>query len=410
MLGGNIKMAMAALRSSKWRSLLTMLGIIIGVVSVVTTVSLGEGVKKQVAGQINRLGSDLITIRPGQVVTRDASGNITKINLSSGLGINSGSLPANDLGVIQGTPNVRLAVPISLISGGARTEERQYNSGYIIGTSEKMPEVLKQKVNYGAFFTVGELNRHVAVIGQTVAEQLFSENVPIGMSFSIHGQEFIVRGVMDKFDSPPLALGPDFNSAIFIPYEIGKQLAGGNVQLSQVLVRPGKPELTGATIAAINKRLTAAHGQQNDFTVLRQDENLAVTSDILNLLTGFIAGIAAISLLVGGIGIMNIMLVSVTERTREIGIRKAVGATNRQILGQFLVEALVLSVVGGIIGTLLALLINVLLRIFTNLQPVISWPVVLLASLVVLVVGVIFGITPAAKAARKDPIDALRYE
>jgi len=403
-------MALAALRSSKWRSFLTMLGIIIGVVSVVTIVSLGEGVKKQVVGQISRLGSDLITIRPGQLVTRDASGTITKINLSRSLGISSGSLPANDLSIIERTPNVKTVVPISLISGGARTEDRQYNNGYIIGTNDKMPEVLKQKVNFGAFFSSGELGRHVAVIGQTVAEQLFHENVPIGMTFSIHGQDFIVRGVMDKFESSPVALGPDFNKAIFIPYNIGKEITGGNTQLIEILVRPTHPNQSAQTIAAINRRLMAAHGQQNDFTVLRQDENLAVTNDILNLLTGFITGIAALSLMVGGIGIMNIMLVSVTERTREIGIRKAVGATNRQILGQFLVEALVLSVVGGIIGTLLALLTNVLLRIFTNLQPVITWPVVLLACMVVLIVGIIFGITPAAKAARKDPIEALRYE
>jgi len=410
MFGGNVKMALMALRTSKGRSLLTMFGVIIGIVSVVTTVSLGEGIKQQIVGQINRLGSDLITVRPGDIITRDLKGNITKINAINGFGFSSGSLSQSDLTTIQTTPGVQEAVPISLVSGSVRANGVEYSNDTIIGTNQDLPDIIKQNLAFGAFFSKAEARQQVVVIGQNVATQLFGEQAPIGMTLTIRGQDFVVRGVFNRFTTSPLPLGPDFNNSIFIPYQTALADTNANSQLVQVLVKPNNPNATNATIASLNSRLFAAHGQQNDFTVLKQDENLAVTNDILNLFTAFVAGIGAISLLVGGIGIVNIMLVAVTERTREIGIRKAVGATNRQILGQFLIEATVLSLVGGIIGIVLSFVIEILIRLLSDMQPVITWQIVLLATGVALIVGIIFGITPAIKAARKDPIDALRYE
>lgn len=410
MLGGDVKIAVASLRRSKWRSGLAMFGIIIGIVSVVTIVSLGEGMKKQIVGQINRLGNDLITVRPGKVVSRDNKGNITKVDIASNVGFGAGSLSERDYDVIKNTPNIGIAVPISLISANVRIDDKQYDNGYVIGTNQDLPAALKQKITYGTFFSANESKKRVAIVGKTVAEEFFQENVPTGMTFTIHGQEFVVRGVFDKFEISPLGLSPDYNRAIFIPYEVGGDLTGGNSQLSQVLVRPKDPSQTGALISSINERLLEVHDKQNDFTILKQDENLTVTGDILNLLTGFIAGIAAISLIVGGVGIMNIMLVAVTERTREIGIRKAVGATNHQILRQFMIEATVLSVVGGVIGIILSLLCNYIIRVMTDLRPAITWQIFLVATGVSLLIGIIFGIAPAAKAASRDPIEALRYE
>ena len=176
----------------------------------------------------------------------------------------------------------------------------------------------------------------------------------------------------------------------------------------RVLARPQNPKNAGDLAKQITASIKDSHGGQDDTTVLLQSENLQVTSSVLDKLTGFIAAIAAISLVVGGIGIMNIMLVSVSERTREIGVRKAVGATNRQIRNQFMAEAIVLSVLGGIVGIIASFVLNFLIRVTTDLTPVITWPVVLVAAVVSVSVGIIFGTIPAVKAARKDPIDALR--
>jgi putative ABC transport system permease protein len=239
---------------------------------------------------------------------------------------------------------------------------------------------------------------------------MFGEDVPLGQSFSFHGQTFIVRGVMNEFAKAPLSLDVDFNNAIFIPYSTAQAITNNTASIYEILAKPGAADETDAAISNIRETLNKAHGNQQDFSVLKQNQNLAVSDSVLSLLTGLVGGVAAISLLVGGIGIMNVMLVSVTERMHEIGIRKAVGATNRQILNQFIVEATLLSVFGGIIGVAISFIIDGALHALTDLAPVITWQAVIIATGVSLVIGVIFGSAPAFKAARKDPIDALRNE
>ena len=393
-------MALEAIRSARWRSLFTMLGIIIGVVSVVTTISLGEGTKHQIVGQINQAGPDLITVRPGR--------RVSPTTLLGSVG--AGSLNEADLKAVQAVPGVKEAVPFSYISGMPSTEGRDYADALVIATNEGAPGMLNQTLAFGGFFQGAESHKDVAIIGKRVAEELFQENVPIGKLFHIRDKQFVVVGIFDEFDTSPLAPTADYNKVVFIPYESGQKLTGNQPAIFQILARPNDPEAFDQVAKNIGDGLAAAHAGQTDFSVLTQTDNLELANDVLNMLTGLVAAIASVSLIVGGIGILNIMFVSVTERTREIGVRKAVGATNRQIMGQFLTEATILSLTGGVIGILLSLLVNYLLRILTDLTPVLTWPVMLLAVGVSATVGVIFGITPALKAARKHPIDALRHE
>lgn len=407
--GSYFKLAWAAIRSSKWRSILTMLGVVIGVASVVTIVSLGQGVKQQVSEQISQRGDDLITILPGQRVKRDDAGHITNFNplhLQSGI-----SFSESDYKTVLQIPAVKPVVPFGRVVGVAKTANNEYPDAEIIAATEGVPSVLNQRLAFGSFYNDDEPRSNSAVIGPRVAERLFGENVPLGKSMMIRDREFIVRGIFEEFkNGTSFVPGVDFDNAIFIPYRAGQETMGGTIQIYQILTRPTNPEHIDQTVDGITQALKKARAGQEDFTVLKQDENLALANDLLDVLTSMISAIAATSLVVGGIGIMNIMLVSVTERTKEIGIRKAVGATNRQILYQFLTEAAVISLAGGLLGVIIALLANFLLRIFTNLQPVITWPVVLIACGVALGVGLFFGVAPALKAARKDPIDALRHE
>ena len=405
---GNVKMAVEALRSARWRSLLTMLGIIIGVVSVVTTVSLGEGAKRQIVGQINQAGPDLITIQPGGAVLRDDNG---KIQGASILGTpRIGTFSNADFDIVKKSPGVGMAAPFSYVSNTAKTAGNTYDRGLVIGTNEHLPTLLNQKVEFGEFFSGTQTNQNVTVIGKRVAEQLFGENVPLGQLLTIRGQDFAVQGVFEEFPTSPLVPNNDYNTAIFIPHQVASEITDDSARLYQILARPKTPDQLDKTIASIDAGLYKAHDNQRDFSILKQADNLATANSVLNLLTGFVSSIAAISLIVGGIGILNIMLVSVTERTREIGVRKAVGATNRQILNQFLTEAAILSLVGGLLGVIVSILANYLFRIFTELEPILTWQIMVIAVAVAMSVGIIFGITPALKAARKRPIEALRHE
>lgn len=407
--GDNARMALGAIRSNKTRSLLTMLGIIIGVSSVIMTVSLGEGIRRQVA-DTNQAGSDrLITVRSGRIASRGPDGQITNVNYLSALGVNT--LTDKDYEALQKLEGADTVVPLSTISGlPANFDGKTYDAASIIATTQHLPSVLDQKVLYGGFFDDRSSGRNAVVIGKRVAEELFQENVPLGKLITIRGQDFVVGGVFDEFRTNPLSAVTDLNKAVFISYSAAETLTGTSPAIYQLMLLPKENTEAAELAEAVHTQLLNNHGQQEDFTVLKGNEIELVARRTVGIATTFVAGIAAISLLVGGIGIMNIMFVSVTERTREIGVRKSLGATNRQIHSQFLIEATVLSIVGGGIGVGLALLGNLLLRLTSDLRPAVTWQIVLLSVGVSAVVGIIFGTIPAVKAARKDPIESLRYE
>lgn len=405
LMRSHMRMAMSSLKNAKGRSVLTMLGIIVGVVVVIATIAIGEGVKRQVASQVTGLGSDLITVRPGRLMPNEQS-HIQNISLP--ILFSASSLKPADVDAINATAGVGTAAPLSYFNGSVSYEDRKIDSFLMIGTSEELPKLITQKVAFGNFFGPSDTKKHFAVIGKRVAEQLFGENVPVGKLFMLRGQEFVVRGVMEEFITSPVSVIPDYNRAIFVPQEIAAEVTGGNVQISQIIVKPDSDP--GITAEAIKSTMLTAHNNEEDFSVLRQEELLQVSKRVFSLLTTMISAIAGISLLVAGIGIMNIMLVSVTERTHEVGIRKAIGASNRQILGQFLTEAIVISVFGALLGIAVSYGAVAAIVVLTDLSPIITWPVVAAAAAVSLVVGSIFGIAPAIKAARKDPIQALRHE
>lgn len=398
------RMAIASIKGARFRSFLTMFGIIIGVSSVVTIVGLGEGVKQQVAKQVDAVSDSLIVIRPGKEVEAKAfSLDSLRSFVSS-----SGSLSEKDWRDSEKVEGVASAAPVGILSGIVSYEEDEYAGGNIIATTQKLPTLLNQKVEFGEFFTEADYSRNVTIIGKDVAEKLFKENVPIGKSLSIRGKNFIVQGVFEQQKSGSFA-ALNVNNSIMIPFDAAREI-GGSIQLMQVYVEAADPNNVATIATNLKETLKANHAGQEDFTILQKEEALEATNEVFYQITLFIAGVAFISFIVGGIGIMNIMFATVSERTREIGIRKAIGATNAQILGQFVMESIVLSVVGGIIGIALSFAGNAIIRVTTDLQPVTTISVVALVAGLSVLTGVISGLLPAAKAASKDPIASLRSE
>ncbi|MGH7157609.1 MAG: ABC transporter permease [Candidatus Saccharimonadales bacterium] len=408
MMRGNFRMAISGVKSAKWRSLLTMLGIIIGIVSVVTMVGIGEGIKRQVSQQIGHFGNDLITIRPGTADT-DSTRVLGSSDVLFGMGA-VGGFGVADVEAVQKTPEAGKVAPLGVVPGTVQADDQTLRGGVVIATSSQFPAVLNQSVRYGQFWDDKNEDSQFAVIGRQTAESLFKDQAPLGRTFTFRGQTFMVRGVLDEFRNVPLSPTAEFDNAIFIPYKAAARLTKNNSHLYVVLAKPVEGTTIEAAAGAITDSLREAHGGQTDFTVLTPAQNIASSSRLLGLLSAWIMAVAIISLIIGGVGLMNIMLVSVTERMHEIGVRKAIGATGRQILGQFMLEAMVLSLVGGLLGIIFALAAQGLLHVYTDLKPVISWEAVLAATGVALVVGLVFGTLPALKAARKAPIEALRHE
>lgn len=402
---GNARMAMASIRKTKWRSGFTMFGIVVAVVPVLTILSIGEGVKRQITDQITELGDNLVMVRPGKVVSDDP---VQQFNSLSGYSA-SGSLSEHDYKVIAGTQGVKDVSPLSIVPGAIEVNNQTIRNTHVLGATEDLPKLIGHPIQYGDFFEDKDFGRKSAVIGRGAAEKIFGEGVPLGRAFDFRGETYVVSGVFERYDHTPLSFNADLDNAIIIPYHLATQSAG-QTPIYEVLFRAANEAETRSVMDAVTKNLEASRGGENDFSVVTQAENLKAANKILSLLTALVTGIAAISLLVSGVGIMNIMLVSVTERMHEIGVRKAIGATRRQIVGQFMSEAIIMTGIGALIGVVVAFILQYFIRLFTEIEPVITWEAAMLATGVSLIVGVVFGSIPAIKAARKDPIAALRHE
>ena len=409
---GNVRMAVRSLKRNKMRSFLTMLGVIIGVMSVTLAVGIGEGIKHQISAQTDYLGKDLITVRPGRGITTQTAGSFGISGSIINLGLQaSGSLTPPDIDVVHATPSVAAAAPLSVVSSGVKSNERPGSyASLVIGTTEQFAQLMHQGLAYGTFFGDDATSANKAIIGSKVAQALFDEQVPLGQTITILGHQFIVSGIFNDFQTTPFAADANFNTAVFIPYAAAEMISNNSSPIYEILARPTTPAQTYAVARSIHDHLLAAHGGNEDFSVLQQSQTLTTSNQILRLVTLFIFGVAVLAFFAGGMGIMNIMLVSITERMHEIGIRKALGATTRQIMVQFVTEAAVVSAVGGAIGLAVSFAIEGLLWVFSGVHPIISWQIAVAAYAVSIAIGVLFGSLPALKAAHKEPIAALRNE
>lgn len=397
---GYLHLALESLRSSRMRSFMTMLGIIIGVMAVIVIVAIGQGVKEQIGNQANRYGSNILLVRPNQT-----SNGITGNGLPGGAG---SLLTKDDMSTIQNVPGVQAVVPLSAILGAVKGDNK-VDTPLVIATTPELGDILNHKIEYGGFFGAND-GEHVAVLGSEIAKQIFNDNAPLGQQFTFRGQNFLVAGVFSEFPAAPFSLEANYNQAIFIPYETAESMMKSSPQVNQLFIK-AKPGVDTTKLAeSVHGALTSAHGGANDTLVLPPGAKGSSSDQTLHLLTLMTIGVAIVAFIVGGVGIMNMMLVSVTERIHEIGLRKAIGSTNHQILRQFVTEAFALCTIGAVLGFVFSLATIGLLRLYTSLEPVVVWPVALLVPLAALGIGVLFGTIPAIKASRMDPIEALRHE
>jgi putative ABC transport system permease protein len=398
-----IRVALSAVRANKLRSFLTALGIIIGIAAVITMVALGEGAQRSVKERLERMGTNVLTIRPGQNLMGGIDRGAARLTTTDAEAI----VAANSRYILHVAPEMERRQQIVWNSRNASLS--------VLGSWPSYFTVQNHTIEYGNSFTEGDDRgrRRVAVLGASVGERLGAANSAalLGETIQIRGVPFEVIGVLKEKGGEGW-MNPD--DGIYIPLSTAQHRVIGTEYVRSISVQALDANSFDAAIADIDAVLRRQHkirpGQPSDFNVRNQASLLTTFEETTKTFTFLLAGIAAISLLVGGIGIMNIMLVSVTERTREIGIRKALGARQRDVLLQFLIEALVLCVVGGVIGLALGVGGAYALQHFQNWNTAVAPTAVILAMGFSVFVGVFFGLWPARRASRLEPILALRYE
>ena len=406
--GETFRTALEAIRSRRMRSSLTMLGILIGIAAVMLTVGLGQGAQAQVRNQINQLGSNLLIVSPGSTTTssgiRGGRGSASTLTTRDAVALASPVV----------APDIAKVAPVVTGSQSLTAGTTNWTTN-VVGTTPDWLPVRARTLTQGRFFSAAELNdaAAVTVLGSTTANELFGGRDALGQSVTINGTAFTVIGLLNTAGSSTTTDDDDQALVPQTTYSSRVASSGNATGISTLYIQARSTDSLSAAYQEANKALMGTHGvtaTAADFTISSQQSLLTTATATDKTLTVLLAGIAAISLLVGGIGVMNIMLVSVTERIREIGLRKALGATPRVVRRQFLVEASTLGLAGGVLGIALGLVGAQVLPRFID-QPVTIPPFVGVGALgIALIIGIVAGVYPASRAARLAPIDALRSE
>jgi len=407
-----IKISLAGLRANKLRSALTMLGIVIGITSIILVVSIGNGAQNLILGEIQSMGSRTLTIDPG----KPSSGFSDSM-----MSFFQQSLKDKDLDALKkksNVPHLSSIIPLVFTQDNIIYENESY-SGTILGSSEKITDFYKINMASGYFFSEDDVKAKadVAVIGSKIKEDLFGMSDPLGKKIRIKNKTLKIIGVLPEKGG---GFSFNYNKAVMVPYTTAKDYILGQKHYNEFIIEVDDEKYITQTVDDIKITLRNSHNitdpEKDDFNVQTQKDLMKTVGTVTSVLTLFLAMVAAISLLVGGVGIMNVMFISVTERTKEIGLRKALGATNGDILSQFLYEAVFLTLSGGLMGILFGAGLSYIAAIALSGSMSSTWqftfPMSAAMSGIITsaIIGIVFGIYPAYQASKKNPIEALRYE
>lgn len=405
LLSNHFSNAYESLRSNRMRTALTILGVTIGIASITIIMSLSSGATKLVTNQVEQLGGSMAIVRPGSA---DRDLQLSNITASLGGSVPASSLTEGDSTAIKNIPGVAAAVPMMLLSGDVTAGDETPSNVSIVATTPDLPTITPLEMLEGQFID-SVTNKDTAVIGAQLSVELFGTEQSIGQTFRTHGTTFTVIGIMKRQNDPINYNNIDFDNTAIISLESGKNFNQGIASLQQINVKATSQDALQDVVAKTRDTLQRNHYGETNFSVLTGDDLSKPSNQLFTTVAATLSTVAAVSLIVGGIGIMNIMLVGVTERTREIGIRKALGASNAHITWQFLIESLAMSIAGGIFGYISGyLLAFAVSRTFLTFDPAFTWAIAGVAIGVSILVGTLFGLYPALRAARKDPIEALR--
>lgn len=404
LLINHIQNARQSIKGNRARSWLTMIGTAIGVASVTIILLLGLGAGKFIDSQVEKIGGNILVVRPG--IQGDVLSNISQ-QLQPNQSYNTSTLTEEDIAIISKVETIKHVAPIMNMNGMIKGDRDAPTGSMIVATDPSLSEISDLKLVSGDFFNNSD--QHKAVIGINLSRNIFDTSESIGRLINIRGEDFTVVGIIEEINDTINFNSIDYNNTAMISFSDGKKLNNDAVQIQQIDVQVNSISDLEKVSKAISDKLEDSHNGQQDFSVLSGDEISSSTSDLFHIVSLFTSAIASISLLVGGIGIMNIMLVTVAERTREIGIRKAIGATNTDIVWQFLIESIMLSFSGGIAGFIIGYAVAfIICATYLPFGPAISGEIIGIAAALSFIVGIVFGLYPAIRAAHKDPIESLQ--